>query len=177
MRIGAIWAQARGGAIGRGGSMPWHLPEDLAYFRRSTLGDPVIMGRRTWESLPEKFRPLPGRQNVVVTRDRTFVAPGATLAYSLEEAIAAVAADAPSHSEVSEREERVWIMGGGELYRASMPLADDLLVTEIDVEVADADTFAPEIGSEWQLADPGAPLVSANGLGYRFTRYARRARE
>lgn len=169
MRVGAIWAQAHGGAIGRDGAMPWHLPEDLAHFKRSTLGDPVIMGRRTWDSLPERFRPLPGRRNIVVTRDRSFEAPGAETAYSLAGAIAAAETGPGGPAG------RVWVMGGGQLYREAMAVADELLVTEIDLDVTDADTFAPEIGSEWELCDAGDPLVSASGLGYRFTRYIRRA--
>ncbi|KUF08184.1 dihydrofolate reductase [Leucobacter sp. G161] len=163
MVLGMIWAEARGGAIGRNGDMPWHLPEDLAHFKRSTLGAPVIMGRRTWESLPERFRPLPGRANVVVTRDPEYAAAGATTALSLDAALETLdGVDA-------------WIMGGGELYRTAMPYASDLLVTRIDMDVADADTFAPEIGPEWVLVDPGEPLVAASGLGYRFERYHRRA--
>lgn len=159
-----IWAEARGGAIGREGQMPWHLPEDLAHFKRSTLGDPVVMGRRTWESLPERFRPLPGRENIVVTRDAGYEAAGATIASSLDEALAGLG------------EQRAWIMGGGELYRAAMPRATELLVTRIDLDVADADTFAPEIGPEWELRDGGEPLVAANGIGYRFERYSRVSR-
>ncbi|RGE23813.1 dihydrofolate reductase [Leucobacter sp. wl10] len=164
MRIGMIWAQARCGAIGRGGEMPWHLPEDLAHFKRETLGARVVMGRRTWESLPGRFRPLPGRENVVVTRDTGFDAPGAVVANSLEAAL----------NEVRDRgAERAWIMGGGQLYRAAMPLADELSVTRIELDVPDADTFAPEIGAEWALADPGAPAVSRTGLEYRFERWLR----
>lgn len=168
-RIGMIWAEARGadgnGAIGRGGEMPWHLPEDLAHFKRETLGAPVIMGRRTWASLPERFRPLPGRENVVVTRDRGFDAPGAIAVHSIDEALA----------EIRDRgAELAWIMGGGELYRAAMPLAAELIVTRIELDVPDADTFAPQIGPEWRLADPGERLVAASGLGYRFERWLRR---
>ncbi len=171
VRIGMVWAEARGeggrGAIGRDGEMPWYLPEDLAHFKAVTLGDPVIMGRRTWESLPERFRPLPGRENFVVTRDAGYVAEGANVRASLPAVLKEVAeragADAP-----------VWVIGGGELYRAAMPLAGELLVTRIELDVGGADTFAPEIGPEWRLADPGVPLVSKTGLGYRFERYSRR---
>ena len=176
-----IWAEARGGAIGRDGDMPWHLPEDLAHFKRETLGAPVVMGRRTWESLPERFRPLPGRVNAVVSRDPAFAAPGALVAASLDEALAAVGSGSGSGSGTgsgsgSGAPERAWIMGGGQLYRAAMPLADELVVTRIELDVPDADTFAPEIGPEWELADPGAPAVSAQGLGYRFERWRRAAR-
>ena len=164
-----IWAEARGGAIGRGGDMPWHLPEDLAHFKRETLGAPVVMGRRTWESLPERFRPLPGRQNAVVSRDPGFGAAGAFVSASLGEALEAVGRAAPGGA----APERVWIMGGGQLYRAAMPLADELVVTRIELDVPDADTFAPMIGPEWELADRGTPAVSAAGLGYRFERWRR----
>lgn len=164
MRLGMIWAQARDGAIGRDGVMPWHLPEDLAHFKAATLGAPVIMGRRTWESLPERFRPLPGRENIVVTRDAAYLAEGASVRSSIASAISVAAAQG---SEIA------WIMGGGELYRAAMPLADELVVTRIELDVDDADTFAPEVGEAWVLTDPGEARVSANGLGYRFERWSR----
>ncbi len=140
--------------------MPWHLPEDLAHFKRVTLGAPVVMGRRTWESLPERFRPLPGRENIVVTRDAALVAPGARVVRSTADAFAAAG-------------EKIWVIGGGELYRAALPLATELVITRIDMTVPDADTFAPELSSDWQLVDPGEPLVSQTGLGYRFERYLR----
>lgn len=186
--LGMIWAQARGadgrGAIGRGGDMPWHLPEDLAHFKRTTLGAPVIMGRRTWESLPERFRPLHGRQNLVVTRDPDYAAPGARVATSLDTALAALdagdAREATGESGTSPAgagptDVDAWIMGGGELYRAALARADVLVVTRIDAEIPDADTFAPEIGPEWRLADPGETLTSRTGLGYRFERWERAA--
>ncbi|WP_427871086.1 dihydrofolate reductase [Leucobacter luti] len=164
MELGLIWAQARGGAIGRDGDMPWHLPEDLAHFKRETLGAPVIMGRRTWESLPERFRPLPGRTNVVVSRDAGFAADGAQTAVSLDGALSlAAGSGAPA----------AWVMGGGQLYRAAMPLASVLVVTKIELDVPDADTFAPEIGPEWRLTDPGTELLAASGLRYRFERWER----
>lgn len=162
MRVALVWAEARGGAIGRDGTMPWHLPEDLAHFKRVTMGDPVVMGRRTWDSLPERFRPLPGRENIVVSRSSDFQAPGASVVASLDEAVAAVGGA-----------ERICVIGGGQLYRAAMPIATELLVTRIDLDVPDADTFAPEIGPEWSLTAPGESLVAANGLGYRFERYLR----
>jgi len=166
MEIALVWAQAHGvdghGAIGRDGVMPWHLPEDLAHFKRATEGDPVVMGRRTWESLPERFRPLPGRENLVVSRDPEYRAPGAAVHPSLEAALAAVT-DA----------DRVCVIGGGQLYREAMPTATELIVTRIELDVPDADTFAPEIGPEWRLVDPGELLVAANGLGYRIEYYRR----
>ena len=164
MKLAMVWAEARGGAIGRGGEMPWHLPEDLAHFKQVTLGAPVIMGRRTWESLPARFRPLPGRENFVITRDASYVAVGATVRSSLEAVIAELGAEGA---------EIAWILGGGELYRAAMPLADELVVTRIGLDVDGADTFAPEIDQEWLLADSSELLVSKTGLGYTFERWTR----
>ena len=152
--------------------MPWHLPEDLAHFKRTTLGSPVIMGRRTWDSIPARFRPLPGRENVVISRDRGTDAPGATVVTSLADAVAQVAA---SSADPPPAAPAAWIMGGGQLYRAGMPLAAELVVTRIHVAIPDADTFAPEIGPEWRLADPGTPQVSASGVTYRFERWLRGA--
>lgn len=189
--LGLIWAEARDGTIGRAGTMPWYLPEDLAHFKHETWGAPVIMGRRTWESLPERFRPLPGRENVVVTRDASYAASGATVVSSLEDAVErtrhAVREEYETHvQKLAEAEGQAcqsvgewpevaaWVMGGGQLYREAMPFATDLVVTRIELDVPDADTFAPEVGPEWRLSDAGEPLVSQTGLGYRFERYTRR---
>lgn len=116
-----IAAVARNGVIGDGEKMPWHLPEDMAHFRRATQGCPVIMGRRTWDSLPAKFRPLQGRRNLVVTRNPAWQADGAEAAASPEAALQQVAGAA-----------RVFVIGGAALYDAALPLADTLLLTEID---------------------------------------------
>ena len=120
-QLGLIWAQARGGVIGADGGMPWHLPEDMARFKSLTLGHPVVMGRKTWESIPPRFRPLVDRRNIVVTRDESFVAPGAEVAHSVDAALALAGPEA-------------WVMGGAQLYAATIALADRLEVTEIDVE-------------------------------------------
>ncbi|WP_119698069.1 dihydrofolate reductase [Microbacterium halotolerans] len=165
MTLRAIWAQARGGAIGADGDMPWHLPEDLAHFKHATLGRPVVMGRRTWESFPERFRPLPGRENIVVTSREDYDAPGAALAGSVDDAIAAaLAADSEP-----------WIIGGGSIYTATMDRLDELWITEIDVDVV-ADTHAPHVGEEWHLAsrDPAAGWhENREGIRYRFLTYVR----
>lgn len=177
-RVGLIWAQAENGAIGRDGDMPWHLPEDLAHFKRTTLGAPVIMGRRTWESLPVRVRPLPGRSNIVVTRDATYDAPGATVVDSLEAAFAvAVTTDSTESSSTAFDPHPIdaWIMGGGELYRSALPAAAELVITRIDLAVPDADTFAPSLGAEWARVSAGTPSVSSTGLGYRFERWVRAA--
>ena len=155
-----IWAQARNGGIGRDGAIPWHLPEDMAHFRAATRGKPVIMGRLTWESLPPRFRPLPGRRNIVVTRDHGWSADGAEVAHSVPDARALAGAG------------DVCVIGGGQIYEQAMPHATQLLVTEVDLDV-DADAFAPRIGPEWTAVDVGALRKSADGTGYRFLRYAR----
>ena len=167
-RIGMIWAQARGGVIGDGGTMPWHLPEDLKHFKRTTSGSPVVMGRRTWESFPPRFRPLPGRTNIVITRDDALDLPGAVRARSLPEALELAATEAgPAGT--------TWVIGGGSIYADAIEVAEQLVVTEIDLEV-DGDTTAPEIPSAFSLAasDPDAGWHEAkNGLRYRMLTYTR----
>ena len=163
-RVGLVWAQAQDRVIGRDGVMPWHLPEDLRHFREVTGGATVVMGRRTWLSLPERFRPLPGRRNVVLSRQPGFVAGGAEVHASLQDALASV-----------RRDERVWVIGGGQVYAAALPLADLLVVTEIDTQV-DGDTLAPAIGEGWRLStrDPAEGWYeSQTGLRYRFLVYRR----
>ena len=156
--LGLIFARARNGVIGRQGQMPWHLPEDLAHFKKVTLGQPVIMGRKTWDSIPVKFRPLPGRDNWVITRQHDWHAPGAIVAHSLAEVLHRMPDDA-----------RPWIMGGGEIYAQAMPLATHAVVTEIDLVVDDGDTFAPSFGPEWSEVARESH-VSANGLAFDFVR-------
>lgn len=140
-----IVAVMRDGAIGKNGGMLLHLPEDLRYFKRVTTGHAVIMGRKTWESLPK--RPLPGRQNIVVTRNAAYEAPGATVVHSLQEALQAAPDDA-------------FIIGGGKIYSDAMPMADRLYLTEIDAVSPDADTHFPLPNpAEWRLIEstPGNP--------------------
>ncbi len=162
--VGLVWAEASGGVIGADGGMPWHVPEDLAHFKSLTMGEPVVMGRRTWESFPDRFRPLPGRRNIVVTRRSDWSADGAESASSLAEALELAAATVP---------DRVWVIGGGELFREAMAIADRLEVTELDL-VVDGDTFAPD-RSAWDIADEGAWETSRTGIRYRFLRLARPA--
>lgn len=131
MRLALIAAVARNGVFGRGDALPWRLPEDQRHFRRVTLGAPVIMGRRTWESLPERFRPLPGRRNIVVTRNPVWRADGAEAAPSLAAALAAVA-----------NADRAFVIGGAELYREALAQADELVLTEIDRDF-DGDVHFP----------------------------------
>jgi dihydrofolate reductase len=165
--IGLIWAQARDAegrpVIGAAGRIPWHVPEDFAHFRATTSGHPVVMGRLTWESLPARFRPLPGRTNVVVTRDPSWSDDGAVVATSVPAALA-LARDAPGGDEV-------WVMGGGQLYRAALALADRCVVTEIDAEV-EGDTFAPDVPAGW-LREAGERMSSATGARYRIVEHRR----
>ncbi|MEF7612295.1 dihydrofolate reductase [Aquincola sp. MAHUQ-54] len=158
-----IAAVARNRVIGNGEAMPWHLPEDLAHFRRTTSGCPVIMGRRTWESLPERFRPLPGRTNIVVTRQPAWQAPGAVRSASLAEAIDA-AGDVP----------RVFVIGGGELYAAALPLADELVLTEIDRDFDGSTRFPPWAGEFTETARETHRAAAPNDFGFAFVTYRRR---
>lgn len=169
MRLGLIWAEARGGVIGKNGSMPWHLPEDLAHFKRTTLGAPVMMGRRTWESLPDRARPLPGRPNIVVTRNADYVAPGAQVVESVAAGLAAARVAVSDGTGPI-----IWNIGGAELFHASMATATELIVTRIQLDVAGGDTFAPEIGPEWELTLRGDAQVSADGLEYYIERWLKR---
>ena len=159
-RLNLIYARARNGVIGKDNQLPWHLPEDLAHFKRTTLGSPVIMGRKTWDSLPPKFRPLPGRLNIVVTRDRNWVANGASVAHSLEEARALCPPDTDA-----------WVIGGAQIYTQALPLASRVVVTEIDRDF-DGDAFAPVLGAGWQETAREAH-VSASGLPFAFVTYTR----
>ena len=153
--IGLIWAQARGGVIGADGGIPWHIPEDMKFFRETTAGATVLMGRRTWDSLPPRFRPLPGRTNIVVTRDRAWHADGAVVQHDLT---------VPDGD--------VWVIGGGEIYDAALPLADLLAVTEVDAAV-EGDTTAPSIPDDFALAEDAAWRESSSGLRYRHLTYRR----
>jgi len=158
--IGMIWAQARGGVIGAAGGLPWHLPEDMKLFRATTTGSAVVMGRRTWESLPARFRPLPGRTNVVLTSDRRWSADGARAAGSVEQVLA--------------EHRSFWVIGGGAVYSAFLPHADRAVVTDIDTDVA-GDTWAPPL-SGWQLQERSPAdgwTVSSTGLRFAVSHYVR----
>lgn len=160
MEIALIYARAANGVIGKDGAMPWHLPEDLAHFKRLTQGCPVIMGRKTWDSLPERFRPLPGRRNIVITRQDDWSQNGVQRAASLPDAL-----------QMCEQEPTVWVIGGAQIYAQALPLADRVEVTEIAQDF-DGDAFAPELGAEWQAA-AREDHVSAGGLPFSFVRYLR----
>lgn len=158
MSVALIWAEANGGVIGAGGGIPWHLREDLSRFRTLTGSDTVVMGRKTWDSLPERFRPLPGRTNIVVTRQTNWSARGAVVANTLEDALHGTS------------EGTTWVIGGAELYRHALPLANRVERTVIDIDV-DGDTWAPDLDDSWHVAavDPvDGWHTAANGMRYRF---------
>ena len=157
--LALIAARARNGVIGLDNRMPWYLPEDLAYFKRVTLGKPVVMGRKTFESIG---RPLPGRLNIVVTRNPGWQAAGVQVAHSLDAALVLAAAAVP---------EEIMLIGGAELYRQALPQADVLYLTEIDAEFA-GDAFFPEVDlARWRIDREEAGQRDSDGLRWRFVRY------
>ena len=159
MTIGLIWAQSTSGVIGRDGSIPWTLPEDLAHFKRLTMGHTVVMGRRTWESLPVRFRPLPGRRNIVVSRNPDYRAEGTAVVDSIEAGLG---------------EGQTWVIGGAQIYHLAMPLASRYEITEVDIglHLRDDDTLAPVLGESW-TGTTGDWQDSTSGLRYRFYSYLR----
>ena len=159
MTVGLIWAQSPSGVIGRAGGIPWRLPEDQARFKELTLGHTVVMGRLTWESLPTKVRPLPGRKNVVVTRQAGYMAERATVVGSLDEALT---------------DDETWVIGGGEIYALALPAATRCEVTEVEVDLRreDDDVVAPVLDEAWAGVE-GDWMTSTSGLRYRFLSYQR----
>ena len=157
-QINLIFARAANGVIGNNNTMPWHLPEDMARFKQLTHGCPVIMGRKTWDSLPPKFRPLPGRTNVVVTRQPDWSAPGALPAANLSDAL----------RRCGEAKE-VWVIGGAQIYAQAEPLAQRIEVTDIAQDF-EGDAFAPELGPQWRVA-AREDHVSPSGLKFSFITY------
>ena len=133
--VSSIWAQDRAGVLGSGSDMLWHVPDDSALFKRTTMGAPVIMGRVSWEALG---RALPGRTNIVITRNPSYPAPGAVVVHSLDEALAVAIRALPPAEDPAPT---VWIVGGSRVYAEAMDRVDELVVTEIDLDVA-ATTYA-----------------------------------
>lgn len=166
LRLSVIVAAADNGVIGRNNALPWHLPEDLRYFRRVTMGKPVVMGRRTFESIG---RPLPGRTNIVITRNREFSAAGVRVVSSLDEALE-LAADIAMIDGVDE----LVVIGGAEIYRAAIPRADRLYVTEVHAQV-EGDAHLPAIDwSRWQERERERHQADgANPYNYSFVTYER----
>jgi dihydrofolate reductase len=161
VKISLLAAVAQGGVIGRDNAIPWHIPEDARRFRALTMGHPVVMGRRTWDSLPDRFRPLPGRRNVVVTRNGAWCAAGAERTGSLADAL-----------ELLDDAQRVFVIGGAELYAEALPLADELLLTEIDSKV-EGDTFFPRWDQAAFAEVSREPHTSEAGTPYSFVTYQR----
>jgi dihydrofolate reductase len=157
--ISLIAAVARGRGIGKNNALLVHLPGDLPRFKRITLGHPILMGRKTWDSLG---RPLPGRRNIVLTRQTDWQAEGAESAASLEAALDLVSA-AP----------KVFVIGGAQIYAQALPMADELLLTEIDAHF-DADAFFPEWDKQDFLSASSEEHASPQGLTYRYARYLRK---
>ncbi|MBS0373178.1 MAG: dihydrofolate reductase [Proteobacteria bacterium] len=160
-RLEFVVAVARNGVIGLGNGLPWRLPADLAHFKRITLGHPVLMGRRTWQSIG---RPLPGRRNLVLTRDREFRADGADVVHSLPEALAAVPAG-----------ERLMVIGGGELYRETLAAAEVLHLTEVHAD-PEGDAHFPDWRREdWQeISREAHPADERHTYPYSFVTLTRR---
>lgn len=158
MQLHLIFAKARNGVIGINNALPWHLPEDMAHFKRTTMGCPVIMGRKTWDSIPARFRPLPGRVNMVVTRQVAWNETGAQPSPSMEDALS-----------FCEQFADVWVIGGAQLYALAMPFANTAVVTEIDADF-EGDAFAPQFGPQWRETSREAH-TSVNGLNFSFVTY------
>jgi dihydrofolate reductase len=160
-RLSLIVARARNGVIGRAGTLPWRLPEDLAFFKRTTMGHPIVMGRRTWESIG---RPLPGRRNIVVSRQAGFVAAGAEVVPSLDEALRLCAGAG-----------ELFVIGGAQLYGEALPRADRLIVTEIDADF-DGDTHwpAPDPAHWREAAREHLPPTAQRDFALAFVTYLRR---
>jgi len=160
-RIALVASVSRNLGLGRGGELLFRFPEDLKHFRAVTTGHPVIMGRKTWDSLPERFRPLPGRRNIVVTRQQGWQSTGAEVVQSFAEAL-----------ELVDGAERASVIGGGELYVAALPLADELVMTEVDAD-AEADAWFPPYRDAF-IEKRRERHATDTGLVYDFVTYERR---
>jgi len=163
--LGLVWAQSTSGVIGRGGDIPWRVPEDLARFKQVTIGHAVVMGRRTWDSLPARVRPLPGRRNIVLSRQSDLKLDGAEVVGSLDAACAIAGAEA---------EPETWVIGGAQIYLLALPHATRCEVTEVEIDLPrdDDDALAPMLDEGWQ-ARTGEWQLSRTGLRYRFHSYSR----
>ncbi len=157
-----IAAVARNGVIGRNNDLVWRDPKDSRRLREVTMGSPVIMGRKTWDSLPERFRPLPGRRNIVVTRQSDWRDRGADTAGSLEEALRYTQACA-----------KVFVIGGAALYAAALPMADELMLTEVAADL-EGDIRFPDWDRDAFEEVSREPLVDASGVAFAFVSYRRK---
>ncbi|MBO6505700.1 MAG: type 3 dihydrofolate reductase [Kordiimonadaceae bacterium] len=159
MKVSLIVAMADNNAIGVDNQLPWHLPADLKYFKAVTMGKPIIMGRKTFESIG---RPLPGRQNIVITRNQDWTSDGVTIVRSTEQAVAAASTS-----------DEVMVIGGAEIYRAMLPLVNKLYVTEVALSV-EGDAFFPNIDPvEWQEVSRKPHAAEADKPAYAFVTFER----
>lgn len=164
MRINLIYARARNGVIGAHNTLPWHLPQDLAHFKRLTTGAPVMMGRKTWDSLPPRFKPLPGRTNIVITRQRAWHSEGALAVDSLQWGSALCTAMQPVPEEL-------WVIGGAQLFAAALPLASRAVVTELDQDF-EGDVYAPQLDDQW-VETAREEQVAPDGMRFAYVTYIR----
>lgn len=156
MRVALILAMAENGVIGDKGTIPWRIPDDMRRFKALTMGKPIVMGRKTWDSLPKK--PLPGRTNIVITRDRAFTSAGATVVHSFDEAFALAE---------KERAAEIMVIGGAEIYRATLPRADRVYLTEVHADLR-GDTKMPKFdASQWRETSREAQATD-RGLSYSY---------
>jgi dihydrofolate reductase len=169
VNVGLIWAQTPDGVIGADNGIPWRLPEDMAHFKATTIGHTVVMGRKTWESLPLRSRPFPNRRNIVVTRDPQWAAEGAERAGSIAEALELAATSTPEQISPSDT---AWVVGGSEIYRAALEHATMLSMTEVEVSVT-GNAYAPEVDASWTVNEDTGWQFSRSGLRYRIRRYIR----
>ncbi|KOO48839.1 dihydrofolate reductase [Viridibacillus arvi] len=158
--ISLIVAHDENNVIGLNNAMPWHLPGDLAYFKRTTMGKPMIMGRKTFESIG---KPLPGRTNIVITRDEEYAREGIIIVHSLEEALA----------QAEKESEEIMIIGGEQIFRMTLPMADRLYVTKIEKQY-EGDTFFPSYGDEWQVVSQSEVNETEDGLKFTYLVYERK---
>lgn len=167
MKLALIWAMSRNRVIGRNNALPWHLSEDLRYFKRVTLGKPIIMGRKTWDSIG---RPLPGRTNIIITRDQSFQAAGVRVVHSLDDAL-----HLAEHIGVIEGADEAVVIGGAEIYALALPKAERLYLTQVHAEVA-GDAWFPECDlAQWQeIAREDFNAEGSNPYPYSFIVLERR---
>ncbi|MEZ2292599.1 dihydrofolate reductase [Variovorax sp. RCC_210] len=167
-RINLIFARAANGVIGADNTIPWHLPEDMAHFKQQTTGAPVVMGRKTWDSLPPRFRPLPGRQNIVVTRQADWQAEGAQRVGSLQEAFSFIAQHITQHAP-----QDIWVIGGAQIYAEAEPLAHRAVVTELARDY-EGDAHAPELDAAvWRETQRESHVSAKEGIAFSFVTYER----
>ena len=157
-----IAAVAKNRVIGKDNTLIWNIPEDMAHFKTLTAGQTVVMGRKTWESLPPRFRPLPGRRNIVISRQADYAAPGAEVTDALDQAL-----------KLASTAESIFIIGGEQIYTQAMAVADRLEITEVDLE-PEGDAWFPEIGAaDWDVTQKNTPS-SQSGTGFSFVTYRRK---